>query len=134
MAVRKSARAAEARRVARERAARYMEREQRLLDLAQRFGEVSVSLESRTEDLAKQVEREREKFEKKVAALTEASEADAAADRSAAAQIQQDMLKEGLSRKEVADRLGIPLKEVAKAPKKQTIEASADSDVTPENY
>lgn len=120
---RKSTRASEARDRARERANRFLEREQQLLEIAERFEEMQIELERIDAAADVKVAKIREQAEAKVLESREQAKVDASEARDRAEQLQRDMLKEGISRKEVGERLGIPTRDVARTQKEQPSDA-----------
>lgn len=112
---RRSTTQAAARDRARARAARYLEREQRLVELAAVHEQVLEQLEAKDERLEARVEEIRAQAEQKVQrARQEAASANADA-TAKVEQIQRAMLDEGVTRREVAERLGIATREVVRA-------------------
>lgn len=107
----------QARARARERAAAYLEREQKLVELAADYEVVRVELETADEVLAAKIEKIREDTEKRIAKATQESEDANASARNRRAEIQQQMLALGVTRKEAAERLGVPTREVISKPR-----------------
>jgi vacuolar-type H+-ATPase subunit H len=114
---RKSTKAAEARARARERAIRFQEREQLLVKIAERFEEAQIELEQIDAATEQKVEKIRAQAEARVLEAREQASRDAAGARERAEQLQREMLDEGISRREVAERLGITTREVVRQAK-----------------
>ena len=117
---RKSTQAAQARERARMRANRFLEREQRLLEIAERYEETQVELGGLEETLEAKIDKIREQAEAKIAEAREQASVDASGSRERAKQLQREMLGEGITRKEVGERLGIPTREVAREKKRSS--------------
>lgn len=107
----------QARARARERAAAYLEREQKLVELAADYEVVRLELDSADEALAAKITKIREDAEKRIAKVTQESEEASTSARSRGAEIQQQMLDLGVTRKEAAERLGLPTREVISKPR-----------------
>ena len=120
---RKSTKASEARDRARERANRFLEREQQLLNIAERFEEAQIELEGIDAAADVKIAKIREQAEAKVLEAREQARVDASEARGRAEQLQRDMLTEGISRKEVGERLGIATREVVRAQKEPPSDA-----------
>jgi len=103
--VRKSAKQTEARRRAREKAAEFRERQDKLEQLAVDYFVAADSLDEI--DAA---------TEKEIAAVRARAEKQSADARSEADAVMQRMLALGITRAEVASRLGVALRDVKKAP------------------
>lgn len=114
---RKSTRAAEARARARERAIRFQEREQLLVKIAENFEEAQIELEQIDVATEEKVAKIREQAEVRVLEAREQADRDAAGTRERAEKLQREMLDEGISRREVAERLGITTREVVRQAK-----------------
>ena len=111
---RTSSRATEARERARERANRFLEREQRLLELAEQFERVRGELDGLDEVTEAKIAKIREQAEAKIAEARERAAKEASDTKSRVAELQQQMLAEGVTRKEVGERLGIPTRDVVR--------------------
>jgi len=103
--VRKSAKQTEARRRAREKAAEFREQQDKLEQLAVDYFVAADSLD--------EIDAATEKEVAVVRARAERQSADA---RAAAESVMQKMLALGITRAEVASRLGVALRDVKKAP------------------
>lgn len=103
--VRKSAKQTEARRRAREKAAEFRERQDKLEQLAVDYFVAADSLDEI--DAA---------TEKEIAAVRARAEKQSADARAEADAVMQKMLALGITRAEVASRLGVALRDVKKAP------------------
>ena len=103
--VRKSAKQTEARRRAREKAAEFRERQDKLEQLAVDYFVAADSLDEI--DAA---------TEKEIAAVRARAERQSADARAEADAVMQKMLALGITRAEVASRLGVALRDVKKAP------------------
>jgi hypothetical protein len=125
---RKSTKAAEARARARERANRFQEREQLLVTIAERFEEAQIELEEIDAATDAKVAKIREQAEAKVVEAKEQAKADAADARRRAEQLQREMLEEGISRREIAERLGITTREVVRQAKIPATARATDSE------
>lgn len=127
---RKSGKAAEARDRARERANRFLEREQELLAIAEKFEEAQIELEGIDAATEAKIAKIREQAEVKVSEARTQAEAEASDAKERAEQLQREMLEQGISRREVGERLGIPTRDVvrqqrSKKPFMDTEEATA---------
>lgn len=111
---RKSVKASAARLRARERANRFLEREEQLLRLAERFEEAHLEVQEVNLATEEKVARIREQAEAKIAEARDQAEMDAVDARERATQVQQEMLALGIDRREVAERLGVPIRQVVK--------------------
>lgn len=111
---RKSTRATAARDRARERANRFLEREQRLLEIAEQFEQVRGELDGLSEATDAKIAKIREQAEARIAEARERAAEEASDAKDRATQLQQQMLSEGVTRKEVGERLGIPTREVVR--------------------
>jgi len=116
---RKSTTAAVARQRARERALRFQEREQRLLAVAERYEATRQEREGIEDAFQAKIARIREQAEAKIAEAREQAEADTADVRTRGDAVQLDMLAEGISRTEIAERLGISTREVVRPAKSE---------------
>ncbi|MGO1684151.1 MAG: hypothetical protein ACTHYR_04185 [Brachybacterium sp.] len=114
---RKSTRASEARARARERAIRFQEREQHLVKIAEQFEEAQLELEAIDAATDERIAKIREQAEARVIDAREQAQRDAADAHQRAEQLQRDMLEKGISRREVAERLGITTREVVRQAK-----------------
>lgn len=103
--VRKSAKQTEARRRARERAAEFRARQDKLEQLAVDYFVAAESLDEI--DAA---------AEKEIAAVRARAEKQSAEARASAEDVMQRMLTLGITRAEVAERLGVSVRDVKKAP------------------
>lgn len=103
--VRKSAKQTEARRRARERAAEFRARQDKLEQLAVDYFVAADSLDEI--DAA---------AEKEIAAVRARAEKQSAEARASADEVMQRMLALGITRAEVAERLGVSVRDVKKAP------------------
>ncbi|MGP5056960.1 helix-turn-helix domain-containing protein [Brachybacterium paraconglomeratum] len=115
---RKSTKAAEARERARERANRFLEREQELLRIAERFEEAQLEVEGVDAATEVKIAKIREQAEVKIAETRAQADVDASDARERAEQLQREMLELGIDRREVAERLGIPTRQVVKKERK----------------
>jgi hypothetical protein len=115
--VRKSARQIAARKRARTQAAEFRAREDRLEQLAADYFVAADVLDEIDERSKQEIQAVRERAAAERAATT--MELDA---------VTQTMLSLGVSRKEVADRLGIAVRDVKKSPASPRASASADDD------
>lgn len=112
---RKATAAAAARERARERARGFLEREERLIELASEYevkrvevDEVEAEAESKALELIRAAERKADE-------LRDQAQHDAATARDELEDIQRAMLAEGATRKDVGVRLSIPTRDVVKA-------------------
>lgn len=103
---RKSAKQVDARRRARERAAEFRARQDKLEQLAVDYFVASDSIEAIQEVTQRQIEALRHKEQQQTAAARDRADA-----------VIQQMLDLGINRSEVAERLGIPTRDVKKTPK-----------------
>ncbi|MBF4625853.1 hypothetical protein [Clavibacter sp. VKM Ac-2872] len=115
--VRKSARQVEARRRAREQAAAFRAQQDQLEQLAADYFVAADVLEEIDERAEQEIQAVRERAASERAAKS--TELDA---------VVQTMLSLGVSRKEVADRLGIAVRDVKKGPTSGRTSAPADDD------
>ena len=111
---RKSTKAAEARERARERANRFLEREQKLLRIAERFEEAQLEIEGVDAATEAKVAKIREQAEARIAEAREQAEKDAAEARWRSEELQREMLALGINRREVGERLGISTRSVVR--------------------
>lgn len=114
---RKATTAALAKERARERANRFLEREQRLLATAEEYEKVRAELDGISDATDAKIVKIREQAEAKIMEAREQAEREATDARAKAEKLQQQMLAEGVSRREVSERLGLPLREVVKSVK-----------------
>lgn len=118
---RKSGKAAEARDRARERANRFLEREQELLAIAEKFEEAQIELEGIDAATEAKIAKIREQAEVKVGEARTQAEAEASDAKERSEQLQREMLERGISRREVGERLGIPTRDVTRGRKAKPV-------------
>ena len=118
---RKSTKAAAARERARERANRFLEREQELLRIAERFEEAQLEIEGVDAATEAKVAKIREQAEARIAEAREQAEKDAAEARRRAEELQREMLALGINRREVGERLGISTRSVVRTEGKKLV-------------
>ena len=123
---RKSTKAAAARERARERANRFLEREQVLLRIAERFEEAQLEIEGVDAATEAKVAKIREQAEARIAEAREQAEKDAAEARRRAEELQREMLALGINRREVGERLGISTRSVVRTEGKKPVKKLSD--------
>ncbi|WP_281872643.1 hypothetical protein [Brachybacterium paraconglomeratum] len=125
---RKSTKAAEARERARERANRFLEREQELLRIAERFEEAQLEVEGVDAATEAKVAKIREQAEARIAEAREQAEKDAAEARRRSEELQREMLALGINRREVGERLGISTRSVVRTEGKKPVKKLSDEE------